>query len=159
MKKWSQEEVGGVSCCDNNHMQPAGFDACQLTLWTPLCVSCGEFYFALSSLKIPPGFYWDREISKWDQYIPHPGSKWNLSKGALHPKKRNYSEREQRSFIRCANSWGLEFKISVQRRCASGHRSLWFWACLTRSKGRCWGHSMNVYIKGVDSIFVITMNT
>lgn len=72
---WNEEEKPGGSWRggDNNHMQPAAFNACQLTLWTPRGVSCGEFYFAVSSLKIPPGFYFNREyFNMWPKYPKPP---------------------------------------------------------------------------------------
>lgn len=146
MKKGSQGEVGGGSCCDNNHMQPAGFDACQLTLWTPPGCFLWWVLLCLELLRNTCRVLLRQGNFKMRPIYPKP---WLIMESIQSPKKRNYSECEQRSFIRCADSWRLEFKISIRRRSASGHRSLWFWAFLTRSKGRCWGHSVSV----VDSIF------
>lgn len=76
-----------------------------------------------------------------------------LKKGAHHLQKRNRSEGELRSFFRCAGTWKPEFKNSFYRLWTAGHRYLWFCACLTRSKERCWGHSVSVYLNVVDSFF------
>lgn len=58
-----------------------------------------------------------------------------------------------RSFVKCAGTWRLNFRNSFHRLWTAGHRYLCFCACLKRSKERCWGHSVTVYLNVVDSFF------
>lgn len=75
----ARRKLVGGSCCDNNHMQPAAFDACWLTLWTPCGVFYGEFDFAPSFVKICLEL--EMQILSWDQNILNPDLKWNSTKG------------------------------------------------------------------------------